>query len=268
MSQVITSNGEKFIKSTYNGFSILIREKDNYINATKMVQEINQITQKRRQLKKCFQGKDFNDYIEELEKYNRVKFDPVYYDLEKGYNKTVSGRYVHPKIINYIAYWASPKYQVIVSKIMDSINERAKLKNISDNDNLNEIINKLNEENKELRDKITEQEKTIEEQEETIIEQEETIEEQDIKIFNESVRVNINNRKLTIHQEDGLIKISANNSRKFKDIIAQYNFPASMNVKMSIKKEFNIKNLNNVPEEKLNDIINYLKGLQPKEIIQ
>ena len=41
-----------------------------------------------------------------------------------------------------------------------------------------------------------------------------------------------------------------------------------MNVKMSIKKEFKIKNLNNVPEEKLNDIINYLKGLQPKEIIQ
>ena len=268
MSQVITSNGEKFIKSTYNGFSILIREKDSYINATKMVQEINQITQKRRQLKKCFQGKDFYDYIEELEKYNRVKFDPVYYDLEKGYNKTVSGRYVHPKTINYIAYWVSPKYQVIVSKIMDSINERAKLKNISDNDNLNEIINKLNEENKELRDKITEQEKTIEEQEETIIEQEETIEEQANTLFDKSVRVNINNRKLTIHQEDGLIKISANNSRKFKDIIAQYNFPASMNVKMSIKKEFKIKNLSDVPEEKLNDIINYLKGLQPKEIIQ
>ena len=88
------------------------------------------------------------------------------------------------------------------------------------------------------------------------------------KLFDKSVRVNINNRKLTIHQEDGLIKISANNSKKFKDIITQYNFPASMNVKMSIKKEFKIKNLSDVPEEKLNDIINYLKGLQPKEIIQ
>ena len=38
-----------------------------------------------------------------------------------------------------------------------------------------------------------------------------------------------------------------------------------MNVKMSIKKEFKIKNLSDVPEEKLNDIINYLKGLHPKD---
>ena len=186
--------------------------------------------------------------------------DPMYL-LRKGYINELQGTYIDPRLINYIAMWACPKYAVYVGKIMDSINERAKLKNISDNENLNEIINKLNEENKELRDKITEQE-------ETIIEQEETIEEQANKLFDKSVRVNINNRKLTIHQEDGLIKISANNSRKFKDIIAQYNFPASMNVKMSIKKEFKIKNLNNVPEEKLNDIINYLKGLQPKEIIQ
>ena len=217
MSQVITSNGEKFIKSTYNGFSILIREKDNYINATKMVQEINQITQKRRQLKKCFQGKDFNDYIEELGVGSNLT-QPIRYELLKGYINEIKGTYVHPKIINYIAYWASPKYQVIVSKIMDSINERAKLKNISDNDNLNEIINKLNEENKELRDKITEQEKTIEEQEETIIEQEETIEEQANTLFDKSVRVNINNRRLTIYKEDGLIKISADNSKKLKTL--------------------------------------------------
>ena len=178
--------------------------------------------------------------------------------LRKGYINELKGTYVDPRLINYIAMWVSPKYAIYVGKIMDSINERAKLKNISDNENLNEIINKLNEENKELRDKITEQK-------ETIIEQEETIEEQDIKIFNESVRVNINNRKLTIYKEDGLIKISADNSKKIKDIIAQYNFPASMNVKMSIKKEFNIKNLSNIPEEKLNDIINYLNGLHPKD---
>ena len=182
------------------------------------------------------------------------------YEL-KNVSNELKGNYINPELVHFVAEWVNYEYAFTVSRIMDSINERAKLKNISDNENLNEIINKLNEENKELRDKITEQE-------ETIIEQEETITEQANKIFNESVRVNINNRKLTIHQEDGLIKISANNSRKFKDIIAQYNFPASMNVKMSIKKEFKIKNLSDVPEEKLNDIINYLKGLQPKEIIQ
>jgi hypothetical protein len=34
------------------------------------------------------------------------------------------GYYDHPKLINYIAIWASPKYASTVSEIMDVINER------------------------------------------------------------------------------------------------------------------------------------------------
>ena len=260
-NNIIKCNNEVFIRSTYNTINIIIRKKDNFVNATNMCNQFN------RRFRKIYENHAWQEYYEEFkQEYYNERLGPEMgqvpkYEIKKGYLKELRGMYVDPRLINYIAIWASPKYAVYVGKIMDSINERAKLKNISDNENLNEIINKLNEENKELRDKITEQEKNI-------IEQEETITEQANKLYSESVRVNINNRKLTIHQEDGLIKISANNSRKFKDIIAQYNFPASMNVKMSIKKEFKIKNLNNVPEEKLNDIINYLKGLQPKEIIQ
>ena len=256
-NNIIKCNNEIFIRSTYNTINIIIRKKDNFINATNMCNQSN------RRFRKIFENHAWQEYYEEFKKEyyhkeGRPKMGDPIYMLRKGYINELQGTYIDSRLINYIAMWACPKYAVYVGKIMDSINERAKLKNISDNENLNEIINKLNEENKELRDKITEQE-------ETIIEQEETIEEQDIKLFNESVRVNINNRKLTIYQEDGLIKISADNSKKFKDIIAQYNFPASMNVKMSIKKEFNIKNLSNIPEEKLNDIINYLKGLHPKD---
>ena len=265
-NNIIKCNNEVFIRSTYNTINIIIRKKDKFVNATQMCNQFN------RRFRKIYENHAWQEYYEEFkQEYYNKRLGPEMgqvpkYEIKKGYLKELRGMYVDPRLINYIAMWACPKYAIYVGKIMDSINERAKLKNISDNENLNEIINKLNEENKELRDKITEQEKTIEEQEETIIEQEETIEEQANKLFDKSVRVNINNRKLTIHQEDGLIKISVNNSRKFKDIIAQYNFPASMNVKMSIKKEFKIKNLNNVPEEKLNDIINYLKGLQPKDI--
>ena len=267
-TEKINYKGELFIKSTYNGVFILIRKKDGYINASKMGNET-------RRARKFVNSEKFDELCKMWLKYgsapnsadrNETKISSKY-ELKYITNE-LKGTYIHPELVHFVAEWVNYEYAFTVSRIMDSINERAKLKNISDNENLNEIINKLNEENKELRDKITEQEKTIEEQEETIIEQEETIEEQANKLFDKSVRVNINNRKLTIHQEDGLIKISANNSRKFKDIITQYNFPASMNVKMSIKKEFKIKNLSDVPEEKLNDIINYLKGLQPKEIIQ
>ena len=34
------------------------------------------------------------------------------------------GTYVHPKLINYIAIWASPKYAIYVGKIMDQINDK------------------------------------------------------------------------------------------------------------------------------------------------
>lgn len=256
-TEKINYKDELFIKSTYNGVSILIRKKDGYINASKMGNN-NKLA------RKFVNSEKFYNLCEIYKKFGSGRNCPDQiipkYELKNVANE-LKGIYINPELVHFVAEWVNYEYAFTVSRIMDSINERAKLKNISDNENLNEIINKLNEENKELRDKITEQE-------ETIIEQEETIEEQANTLFDKSVRVNINNRKLTIHQEDGLIKISANNSRKFKDIIAQYNFPASMNVKMSIKKEFKIKNLNNVPEEKLNDIINYLKGLQPKEIIQ
>ena len=38
-SNFIESNGEKFIKADYNGISILIREKDGFINATKIAKD-------------------------------------------------------------------------------------------------------------------------------------------------------------------------------------------------------------------------------------
>ena len=254
-TEKINYKGELFIKSTYNGVSIIIRKKDGYINASKM-------GNKTRKAREFVNSKKFDKLCRIFKTFRSAQFpaDQIIpkYEL-KNVSNELKGNYINPELVHFVAEWVNYEYAFTVSRIMDSINERAKLKNISDNENLNEIINKLNEENKELRDKITEQE-------ETIIEQEETIIEQANKLFDKSVRVNINNRKLTIHQEDGLIKISANNSRKFKDIIAQYNFPASMNVKMSIKKEFKIKNLSDVPEEKLNDIINYLKGLHPKDI--
>ena len=252
-TEKINYKDELFIKSTYNGISIIIRKKDGYINASKMGNET-------RRAREFVNSKKFDELCRIYKTFRSAQFpaDQIIpkYEL-KNVSNELKGNYINPELVHFVAEWVNYEYAFTVSRIMDSINERAKLKNISDNENLNEIINKLNEENKELRDKITEQE-------ETIIEQEETITEQANKIFNESVRVNINNRKLTIHQEDGLIKISANNTRKFKDIILEYYFPASMNVKMSIKKEFNIKNLNNIPEDKLNDIINYLNGLNPK----
>ena len=49
------------------------------------------------------------------------------YDLNKGLcvkNNELRGTYVDPRLINYIAIWASPTYALKVGKIMDSINNK------------------------------------------------------------------------------------------------------------------------------------------------
>jgi hypothetical protein len=44
----IASNNETFTIGSYNGFEILIRDKDGYVNATKLVQLINERDNKRK----------------------------------------------------------------------------------------------------------------------------------------------------------------------------------------------------------------------------
>ena len=43
---------------------------------------------------------------------------------KKGVSNEYRGSYVDPRLINYIAMWASPRYAVYVGKIMDLINVR------------------------------------------------------------------------------------------------------------------------------------------------
>ncbi|KAA6388768.1 MAG: hypothetical protein EZS28_015706 [Streblomastix strix] len=41
----------------------------------------------------------------------------------ESYASEYRGTWIHPKLINYIAIWASPKYASVVGEIMDAINE-------------------------------------------------------------------------------------------------------------------------------------------------
>ena len=50
-------------------------------------------------------------------------------EVKKGYRKDLAGSYFDRRLVNYIAIWASPKYAIKVSKIMDAIDERNKLTN-------------------------------------------------------------------------------------------------------------------------------------------
>jgi hypothetical protein len=62
----LTSNDETFTTGIYNGFLILIRDNDGYVNDAKFVQKINQKENKRKQLKSFFKGTDFSELKNEL----------------------------------------------------------------------------------------------------------------------------------------------------------------------------------------------------------
>jgi hypothetical protein len=145
MAQVTTSklisNNETFTTGSYNGFEILIRDYDGYTNATILVHQINQKENKRKQLKSFFKGTDFNELKDEILKNlqdNMVgKILPtLQYVLRHGYTNEFMGTYVHSKLVSAIALWASAKYYLIVSEIMDNINLQAHLLEVDGNDHL------------------------------------------------------------------------------------------------------------------------------------
>jgi hypothetical protein len=76
----------------------------------------------------------------------------IKYVLDAGYSKEVSGTYVHPQLINSVAMWNSPKYQLKVNRIMNAINEKGQLTNNPNyiDDHLKELL----EENERLKERI------------------------------------------------------------------------------------------------------------------
>ncbi|KAA6383321.1 MAG: hypothetical protein EZS28_021153 [Streblomastix strix] len=92
----IISNNETFTIGQYNGFEIIVREKDGFINVTKLVQIINEREHTNKQIKKIVQSI-----------INHVR-----------------GTYVYKKLLNIVCMKACVNYLHQVTKIMDKINER------------------------------------------------------------------------------------------------------------------------------------------------
>lgn len=154
----IECNGETFKRGTYNGISVLIHEKTGFINGTEMCKQFG------KRFRKIFENhawqEYFNEFVKEFsaspEKGEQSKTEFLY-QLNKGFSvreNYLRGTYVDPRLINYIAIWASPKYAITVGKIMDSINQKIhnelKIENLEDNPKnaepiLNKTVNQLNE---------------------------------------------------------------------------------------------------------------------------
>ncbi|KAA6369397.1 MAG: hypothetical protein EZS28_035077 [Streblomastix strix] len=121
----IGSNNENFTIGSYNGFEIMIRDNDGYINATKLVQQINEREQTRKQLTNIIRSPVFVEYKQFLEQSGLFNLKgPLCYLLPTAFMNDVRGTYVHKQLLNIICIKSSVKYLHHVTTIMDKINER------------------------------------------------------------------------------------------------------------------------------------------------
>ena len=143
-NQKILCNNETFTLSAYNGFKIIIRDSDGYINASNIVKQINETEKTKKEIKTLFKSVHYRDFENKLKTILPGKV--LKYNLLNVSNY-LRGSYVHPKIINFVCFWCSPKYASLDCKIMDSINEQ-------NTTVMNKLIKDLQEENNKLKSQI------------------------------------------------------------------------------------------------------------------
>lgn len=141
-NQQINFNNETFTQSVYNGFKIIIRDSDGFINASLVVKQINEKEKTRKEIKKLFKSVQYQDFENALSKL--LPSINLKYNLKKEVKNNLRGSYVHPKLINFICFWCSPNYALLVGEIMDSINEQ-------NTTVMNKLIQDLQDENNKLK---------------------------------------------------------------------------------------------------------------------
>ncbi|KAI5484334.1 hypothetical protein TVAGG3_0909750 [Trichomonas vaginalis G3] len=119
------SNGETFTKGTYNGIEVLRRDKDGYINATKMAREAGKLNHLNRFLNSAKMQEILEFWMNE---YGGAKSGSTskqaFYELTKGVINEFKGIYIHPDLVHFVAEWCSVKYAFYVKDIMDSIDKK------------------------------------------------------------------------------------------------------------------------------------------------
>jgi hypothetical protein len=264
--ETTTSNTVKFIKASYNGIPIIMREEDKYVNVTQMVMKLKNV--KKSNLKQYFEkNESFKKYFNKIYQsitghISKPASELVYSNnelikLSENYGNDYQGFYIHPKLINFITIWASPEYAYDVGVIMDAINEVTQYEGQTFEKVKDQIL-------EAMKKKIEKLEKEGKKKEEEIIEQEIIIVEQKVKIHDESVRSEDNNKRLCIFKyEDGGYFISANQTLNKNKSSYWYLFPSTMHIRKLVVKQFKIKNFN-IPKEKINEVNEYIISLKPK----
>lgn len=137
-SNEIISNGEKFIRTDYNGISVII-DSNGYYNASKICSD------NKKRFGNITQNDYWKDYLNDLSRLLEIQQTQLVVK-KSDFSNDVKGYYIHPKLVNFLCFHVNNSYAILVSKIMDLMNERIHI----NNSNLEEEIEKLKKENEKL----------------------------------------------------------------------------------------------------------------------
>jgi hypothetical protein len=223
----ITSKNEDFIRGSYNGFSIMIRKSDGFVNATKLIVELNNLDHKTKDVHNLIRSREFRTYEAFLQQGGGGEFyrhPPTRYILPSTFDNEVRGIYVCKELVNIICIKISVKYLHHVTQIMDKINDLSHATHQTFEGTTSEITSQM--------------QTTIDEQTRLIATQRATIETQETHIQETAVPIDNCNKLLTVIRVGDGYKLSANSSNPQKSFIIRFVFPASMNFKQDFKKRF------------------------------
>jgi hypothetical protein len=240
-TQTYTTADETFIQTKYNDVSIMVRTKDKYINASHLC------TAAHKDFRTFCKTKRWSQIIQfwGISRKNETAQKPAVYEIKKGFNDAVFGKYIHPELIHFVAEYVSIEYSFKVKHIMDTINEFSEVTGQSFDETKDQLINQMQA---------------------TIDSQRLIIEAKDSKIVETSTRTPDNSSKiLTIFAYGEGFKLSADSTNPRKHFLLRFVFPATMNVKQDIKKAVHSYSFENF--DTCDTILSTIRSFEPKSEI-
>lgn len=154
---------DEFGWACYGEFKVIVMKSTGYINATKICKDAS------KDLFHWTPTMNAKDLINEAMSSLHLSRDELLKVVVGGKNGLIRGTYVHPLLIPHIASWASPKFAIKVSKIVneyiikeykETIAEKNRIIEKKD-DKIDKLTQKIDEQTKQIQDLIKRSDKQL-----------------------------------------------------------------------------------------------------------
>lgn len=160
---------DEYCYGQYADFKVIMMKKNGYINATKMCQDISEETGVKKPFYNWKENKTAMELIDAIMSSPGIPGDELFRVVKGGKIEIIRGTYVHPDLIPHIASWASPKFAVKVSRIVNKYFNKKELDKkerliAKQADKIDELKDMMKKQSEEMRKQAEESKQRDEEQ--------------------------------------------------------------------------------------------------------